>query len=166
VLFAIGIRYVGTGVAKKLANHFNSIDELLKASEEEITSVYEIGESISRSLNQFFSNKSNIKIIWELKKAGLSFSFEKSKSVKVKDNFFKGKVFVLTGSLSTLTRDEATEKIENFGGNVTSSVSKKTDYVVYGEKAGSKLDKAKSLEVKLLTELEFVKELKKLKSND
>jgi DNA ligase (NAD+) len=166
VLFAVGIRYVGAGVAKKLANHFKSIDNLMKASEEEITSVYEIGESISRSLIQFFANKSNIKIVRELKKAGLSFSFGKSKSVEVKNNFFKGKVFVLTGSLSTFTRDEAVEKIESLGGNITSSVSKKTDYVIYGEKTGSKLDKAKSLEVKLLTELEFVKELKKLKNND
>jgi DNA ligase (NAD+) len=162
VLFAIGIRYVGAGVAKKLANHFKSIDNLMHASEEEITSVYEIGESISRSLSQFFRNGTNIKIIRELKKAGLNFSFEKSKSAETKDNFFKGKTFVLTGSLSSFTREEAGEKIENFGGMVTSSVSKRTDYVIYGDKAGSKLDKAKALGIKLLTEEQFIREANKI----
>ena len=166
VLFALGIRYVGAGVAKKLANHFKSLDALIDASEEEITSVYEIGKSISRSLNQFFTNKSNIKIIKELKKIGLNFSFEESKSTEIRDNFFKGKTFILTGSLNAFTREEAAEKIENFGGNVASSVSKNSDYVIYGEKAGSKLDKAKSLNIKLLTESEFIGELKKLVNND
>ena len=161
VLFAIGIRYVGAGVAKKLANHFKSIDALMEASEDEITSVYEIGKSISRSLAQFFANKSNIKIIRELKKVGLNFSFVESKSNELKDNFFKGKTFVLTGSLSAFTRDEAAEKIEKLGGNITASVSKKTDYVIYGDKAGSKLNRAKSLNIKLLKESDFIEELKK-----
>ncbi len=161
VLFAIGIRYVGAGVAKKLANHFKSIDALMEATEEEITSVYEIGKSISRSLAQFFANKSNIKIIRELKKVGLNFSFVESKSNELKDNFFKGKTFVLTGSLSAFTRDEASEKIEKLGGNITASVSKKTDYVIYGDKAGSKLNRAKSLNIKLLKESDFIEELKK-----
>jgi DNA ligase (NAD+) len=152
---------VGAGVAKKLANHFKSIDALIEASEEEITSVYDIGKSISKSLNQFFSNKSNIKIIRELKKVGLNFSFVKSKSNELNNNFFKGKTFVLTGSLIAFTREEASEKIENFGGKINSSVSKKTDYVIYGDKSGTKLDKAKSLNVKLLTESEFIEELKK-----
>lgn len=161
VLFAIGIRYVGAGVAKKLANHFKSIDALMEATEEEITSVYEIGKSISRSLAQFFANKSNIKIIRELKKVGLNFSFVESKSNELKDNFFKGKTFVLTGSLNAFTRDEASEKIEKLGGNITASVSKKTDYVIYGDKAGSKLNRAKSLNIKLLKESDFIEELKK-----
>jgi len=166
VLFALGIRYVGAGVAKKLANHFKSMDALMDASEEEITSVYEIGKSISRSLNQFFTNKSNIKIIQELKKIGLNFSFERSKSTELRDNFFKGKTFVLTGSLNAFTREEAAERIERLGGNVSSSVSKNSNYVIYGEKAGSKLDKAKSLNIKLLTESEFIGELQKLENND
>jgi DNA ligase (NAD+) len=166
VLFAIGIRYVGAGVARKLAHHFKSIDALIEASEEEITSIYEIGKSISKSLNQFFTNTSNIKIIQELKKVGLNFSFEESKSNELNDNFFKGNTFVLTGSLHAFTREEAAKKIENSGGNVSSSVSKKSDYVIYGEKAGSKLDQAKSLNVKLLTESEFFEELKKLGNND
>lgn len=166
VLFAIGIRYVGAGAARKLAHHFKSIDALIEASEEETTSIYEIGKSISKSLNQFFTNASNIKIIQGLKKVGLNFSFEESKSNDLKDNFFKGKTFVLTGSLSAFNREEAAEKIEYFGGNISSSVSIKSDYVIYGEKAGSKLDKAKLLDIRLLTESEFIEELKKLGNND
>ncbi len=161
VLFAIGIRYVGAGVAKKLAEHFRSIEAIIAASEEDIMSVYEIGESISRSVKQFFANKSNIKIIEELKNAGLSFSFEKQKSTVIPDNFFKGKSFVLTGALNSFSRGEAGERIIKLGGSVVSSVSSKTDFVIYGDKAGSKLDKAKALGILLLTEEAFIEELSK-----
>ena len=160
VLFALGIRYVGSGAAKKLAAHFKSLDSLIKATEEEIVEVYEIGESISKSVKKFFSDSHNKKIIEELKKAGLKFSFADAKTDFVGDNFFKGKTFVLTGSLSSFTREEAEEKITNFGGNVTSTVSKKTDYVLAGEKAGSKLDKAKTLGINILDEIEFQKKIK------
>ncbi|HSW53772.1 MAG TPA: NAD-dependent DNA ligase LigA [Ignavibacteriaceae bacterium] len=159
VLFALGIRYVGSGAAKKLAAHFKSLDSLIKATEEEIVEVYEIGESISKSVKKFFSDSHNKKNIEELKKAGLKFSFTDAKTDFVGDNFFKGKTFVLTGSLSSFTREEAEEKITNFGGNVTSSVSKKTDYVLAGEKAGSKLDKAKTLGIIILDEIEFQKKI-------
>jgi DNA ligase (NAD+) len=160
VLFALGIRYVGAGAAKKLAAHFKSLDLLVGATEEEITEVYEIGESISKSVSKFFSDSHNKNIIEELKKAGLKFSFVDAKTIFTGDNFFKGKTFVLTGTLSSFTREEAEEKITNFGGNVTSSVSKKTDYVLAGEKAGSKLDKAKTLGIKILDEIEFKKKVK------
>jgi len=159
VLFALGIRYVGSGAAKKLAAHFKSLDSLIKATEEEIVEVYEIGESISKSVKKFFSDSHNKKIIEELKKAGLKFSFADAKTDFVGDNFFNGKTFVLTGSLSSFTREEVEEKITNFGGNVTSSVSKKTDYVLAGEKAGSKLDKAKTLGINILDEIEFQKKI-------
>jgi DNA ligase (NAD+) len=159
VLFALGIRYVGSGAARKLAFHFKSIDALINASEEAITEVHEIGQSISKSVIKFFSDSHNKKIIDELKKAGLKFSFTNSKTAIVTDTFFKGKTFVLTGSLSNFTREEAEEKIINFGGNVTSSVSKKTDYVLAGEKAGSKLDKANELGIKILDENEFKKKI-------
>jgi len=161
VLFAIGIRYVGAGVAKKLAEHFRSIDAIMAASEEDIMSVYEIGESISRSVKQFFANKTNIKIIEELKNAGLSFSFEKQKSTVIPDNFFKGKSFVLTGALNSFSRGEAGERIIKLGGSVVSSVSSKTNFVICGDKAGSKLDKAKALGIQLLTEEAFIEELSK-----
>ncbi len=161
VLFALGIRYVGAGVAQKLAEHFGSIDELIKADEDEILSVYEIGPSISRSIKQFFSDKHNIELIEKLKKAGLRFSSEQKKPVK--DNFFKDKTFVLTGTLSSFSRDEAAARIKELGGKTTSSVSKSTDYVIAGEKAGSKLEKAKTLGVKILTENEFLKLLEENK---
>lgn len=155
VLFALGIRYVGAGAAKKLATHFKSLDALMSANEDEITKVYEIGESISKSVKKFFGDSHNKKIIEELKKADLKFTFTDAKTTFVGDNFFKGKTFVLTGTLTSFTREEAEEKIIGFGGSTSSSVSKKTDYVLAGEKAGSKLDKAKSLGVKIINEPEF-----------
>ena len=159
VLFALGIRYVGAGAARKLATHFKSLEALMSAKEEEIAEVHEIGESISKSVINFFGDAHNKKIIQELKKAGLKFSFAEVKTAFVSDNFFKGKSFVLTGSLSSFTRKEAAEKIIRFGGSVTSSVSKKTDYVLTGEKAGSKLDKANKLGINIINEIEFQKKI-------
>ena len=160
VLFALGIRYVGSGAAKKLATHFEALDSLMDASEEEITKVYEIGESISKSVKKFFNDSHNKKILGELKKVGLKFSFVNAKSTFVRENFFKGKNFVLTGTLSAFTRQDAEEIITGFGGNVSSSVTKKTDYVLAGEKAGSKLDKAKDLGIEILDEIEFQEKIK------
>jgi DNA ligase (NAD+) len=160
VLFALGIRYVGSGAAKKLATHFETLDSLMDASEEEITKVYEIGESISKSVKKFFNDSHNKKILGELKKVGLKFSFVNVKSTFVRENFFKGKNFVLTGTLSAFTRQDAEEIITGFGGNVSSSVTKKTDYVLAGEKAGSKLDKAKDLGIEILDEIEFQEKIK------
>lgn len=157
VLFAIGIRYVGAGAAKKLTDHFGSIENLISASEEEISVIHEIGPSISKSVKQFFSQKANIRLIEKLKKEGLIFSSEKK---AIKDNLFKGKTVVLTGTLSGLSREEASEKIVSLGGKVSSSVSKKTDFVVYGESAGSKLSKAKELGIKTIDEKEFLKMIK------
>lgn len=157
VLFSIGIRYVGAGAAKKLTDHFGSIENLISASEEEISVIHEIGPSISKSVKQFFSQKANIRLIEKLKKEGLIFSSEKK---AIKDNLFKGKTVVLTGTLSGLSREEASEKIVSLGGKVSSSVSKKTDFVVYGESAGSKLSKAKELGIKTIDEKEFLKMIK------
>jgi DNA ligase (NAD+) len=160
VLFALGIRYVGAGAAKKLADHFLSIDNLIKASEEDITAVREIGPSISKSVKKFFSDKHNIDIINRLKKQGLVFETERRKG---KENFFTNKTFVITGALENFSREEAGDKIVTYGGKVTSSISSKTDYLIAGENAGSKLEKAKKLDVKLLSEPDFIKELDKLK---
>ncbi|MCU0345102.1 MAG: NAD-dependent DNA ligase LigA, partial [Ignavibacterium sp.] len=156
VLFAIGIRYVGAGAAQKITDHFNSIDDIIAAGEEEISAIYEIGPSISKSIKQFFSNKNNIKLIEELRKSGLTFISEKKEIVQ---STLTGKTFVLTGTLSSLSRDEAGARIIALGGKVTSSVSKNTDFVVAGEKAGSKLSKAESLGVKVLDEDTFLKML-------
>lgn len=156
VLFAMGVRYVGTGAAKKLAQHFGSIEKLINASEEEISSVYEIGESISKSVKQFFANEHNLEILKRLKNYGLIFEEEK---IKATENFFNGKSFVLTGSLEKYSREQAGEKIIKLGGKVVSSVSQKTDFVIAGENAGSKLMKANELGIKVLTEEEFLSEL-------
>jgi DNA ligase (NAD+) len=153
-LFALGIRYVGSGAAKKLTDHFTSINELMMAGEEEISSVHEIGPSISGSIKDFFSNKINSEIVQRLISHGLIFKSEKK---KIKDNFFKDKSFVLTGTLDKFSRDEAGDKILLLGGRVSSSVSKKTDYILAGESAGSKLEKAKQLGVKIIDEGEFIK---------
>ena len=156
VLFAIGIRYVGSGAAQKITDHFNSIDDIIAASEEEISGIYEIGPSISKSIKQFFSDKKNFKLIEELRKSGLTFVSEKKEIVQ---SALTGKTFVLTGTLSSLSRDDAGARIIALGGKVTSSVSKNTDFIIAGEKAGSKLSKAESLGVKVLDEATFLKML-------
>ncbi len=154
VLFALGIRYVGAGAAKKLADNLNSIDNLINASEEKISSIHEIGPSISGSVKKFFSNKNNLHIIERLKKHGLQFSGV----AKIKENtLFSGKTFVLTGTLSGFSREEAGEKIVNLGGKVTSKVSKNTDFVLVGENPGSKLSKAEKFGIKTINEKEFIK---------
>ncbi len=160
VLFAIGIRYVGSGAAQKITDHFNSIDDIIAAGEEEVSAIYDIGPSISKSIKQFFSNKNNIKLIEELRKSGLTFTSEKKEIIQ---SALTGKTFVLTGTLSSLSRDEAGARIIALGGKVTSSVSKNTDFVVAGEKAGSKLTKAESLGVKVLDENTFLKMLEENK---
>jgi DNA ligase (NAD+) len=157
LLYAIGIRYVGIGAAKKLADHFNSLENLMNASEDEMSSIHEIGPRISNSVVKFFSNEGNLDVIKQLKSQELSFS---SEARTIKDNFFKGKIFVLTGTLSSLSREEAAEKITNFGGKVTSSISSKTDFLIAGENAGSKLTKAGNLGVGLLNEMTFLKYLR------
>ncbi len=154
VLFAIGIRYVGAGAAKKLAEHFGSVDKLMSAKQEDISAVHEIGESISKSVREFFSNKTNQRIIEKLKKHGLNFTSEKK---KIKNTFFTGKTFVITGTLSDYSREEASDKVTGLGGKVTSSVSSNTDYLICGENAGSKLAKAEKLGVKILKNDEFMK---------
>ena len=116
-----------------------------------------IGESISKSVREFFLNKSNLKIIDRLKKHGLSFSLEKKKS---KNTIFTGKTFVITGTLSNYSREEASEIVTNMGGKVTTSVSIKTDFLICGENAGSKLTKAEKLGVKVLKDEEFMKMIK------
>ncbi len=152
LLFGIGIRYVGIGAAQKLAENFDTIDKLISASEEEIESVEDIGPSISSSIKQFFSNTENLEILERLKNHGLQLKAKKKQ--KISDSL-NGKNFVLTGTLSSISRDQAKELIIQHGGKAVSSVSSNTDYVVAGDKAGSKLDKAKKLNIKILTEEEF-----------
>ncbi|RPI68365.1 MAG: NAD-dependent DNA ligase LigA [Ignavibacteriae bacterium] len=152
VLFSLGIRFVGEGVAKILARAFPTIDALAQATHEDLTNVNEIGDAIADSVIEFFADPSEQDIIRRLKDAGLQ--FEKVGGEQVAQTF-TGMTFVLTGELTTMTRREAQEMIEARGGKAAGSVSKKTTYVVAGEAAGSKLNKAQELGVTVLTEDQF-----------
>jgi DNA ligase (NAD+) len=149
-IFALGIRHVGESTAKELARHFGNLDALLAATEEQLLEVADIGPVVARSLRTFFDEPLNIVLIDQLRAAGVHWP-----EVEKDDSFVKhlqGQIFVLTGSLPTLTRDEAAALIESAGGKVTNSVSKKTNYVVAGAEAGSKLEKATQLGIAILDE--------------
>ena len=148
VLLGLGIRHVGERTAQALADEFGSIDALIAASEEELTRVNDIGPKVAATVRDFFSNQRNLDLVDRLRKAGLTFTADK----RVRGTTLEGLTFVLTGTLPTLTRETAKEKIESAGGKVSGSVSKKTNYVVAGEEAGSKLDKATSLGVPVIDE--------------
>ena len=151
VIFALGIRHVGNRTSKILAEQFGSIDALIAASEEEIASIYDVGTIIAKSITSFFAMDKAKEVIARLKDAEVEMKYLSN----VVDNRLEGKVFVLTGALPNMTRDEATALIEKFGGKTSSSVSKKTDYILAGEAAGSKLDKAAALGIKIIDEAEF-----------
>ncbi len=156
LLFGLGILHVGAGVAKSLARHFPTLDDIFAANAEQLTEADDIGEVIAQSLGQWHGEARNQKLIERLREAGLNFKSELYQP-QAAAGPFAGKTFVLTGTLPTLTREEATAKIESLGGKVSGSVSKKTDYVLGGEEAGSKLDKAQKLGVKILNEAEFLR---------
>ena len=148
VIYAIGIRFVGERTAQLLADHFGSLDRLERATAEELYEVEEIGPKVAQSIVEFFREKRNRDVIEKLRKAGLQFEQKKRK----KGGPLEGRQFVLTGTLPNLSREEATRMIEEAGGRVTGSVSRKTDYVVVGADPGSKLDKARSLGVRTIDE--------------
>lgn len=158
VLFALGIRHIGERTAIILAKSFTDIDRLSSASAEEISNVHEIGPKIAESVVKFFKDKKSRKLIEKLQKSGLKFQVDADTTKKEKEEF-RNKTFVLTGTLEKYTRTQASELIEKYGGRVSSSVSKKTDYVLAGEEAGSKLEKAKSLGLKIISEEDFKKML-------
>jgi DNA ligase (NAD+) len=157
VVFSIGIRFVGERTAQFLADHFASLDRLAKASEEDLCQVEEVGPKIAQSIVEYFGEKRNRDVLDKLNKAGLQFEQKKFQKAEGK---LTGKQFVLTGTLPNYSRDEMTKMIEEAGGRVIGSVSKKTDYVVVGADPGSKLEKAKSLGVKTIGEAEILKLLK------
>jgi DNA ligase (NAD+) len=155
VLFGLGIRFVGERTAQLLADAFGSMDALLTATPEELERVQEVGPRVAGAVHEFFAEERNRELIERLRKAGLTFTAERRKrSAKL-----EGLTFVLTGTLPTLTRDEAKERIEASGGRVSGSVSKKTSYVVAGEEAGSKLDKARDMKVPVIGEPELLEML-------
>ena len=134
------------------------MDELINAKEEEISLIPDIGPIIASNVYNYFRDERNIEMIDILKEKGLNMVYTSSK--KEDETIFTGKTVVLTGSLENFTRDEASEIIENMGGKTSSSVSKKTDYVLYGSEAGSKLTKAQALGIKLITESDFLEMIK------
>ena len=155
VLFGLGIRFVGERTAQLLADAFGSMDALLAATPEELERVHEVGPRVAAAVHEFFAEERNRQLIERLRAAGLTFTAEKRKrSAKL-----EGLTFVLTGTLPTLAREEAKERIEAAGGRVSGSVSKKTNYVVAGEEAGSKLDKARDLKVPVIGEEELLEML-------
>ncbi|NWF56271.1 MAG: NAD-dependent DNA ligase LigA [Syntrophaceae bacterium] len=155
LIYALGILHVGEHIAKLLANEFSTVEELSQATLERLTSIKGIGEEIASSVVKFFQQEGNQKVIRKLKDYGVEYPPRPARP-KAKDLKFQGKTFVFTGGLKTLSRSEAESKVESLGGKASSSVSKKTDFVVAGEDPGSKLDKAKALGVKVLTEDEFL----------
>ena len=153
LIFGLGIRMVGERTAEFLSAHFGTLDALMAASEEHLLEVEEVGPRIAQSILQFFAEEKNQKLIERLHAAGLTFTGEK----KVRGTKLTGLTFVLTGTLPTYSRDEAKRRIEDAGGKVSSAVSKKTSYVVTGEEAGSKLEKAQQLGVAVLDEAALLK---------
>ncbi len=152
LIFGLGIRHVGSKVAKILANEFKTIDNLMDADKEELTSIDTIGEKIADSIIAYFNDDGHVAMIDELKELGLNM---KQKTHIQKSGAFEGKTVVITGSLPSYTRKEAKALVEQQGGNVTSSVSKNTDFLIVGENPGSKLDKAKSLDIPIKDEEAF-----------
>lgn len=153
LLFGLGIRYVGKKTAKILSKYYKTIDNLIKADFDELKSINDIGDVIAKSIVDYFSDEKNINLINRLKDLNLNMRYL-GEEVNTSNENINGKTFVITGTLSR-PRDEIKEEIEGLGGNVTGSVTKKTDYVIAGEKAGSKLTKANELGIKVLTEVEY-----------
>ena len=152
LITALGIRHVGVKASKILARKYKNIDNLMEANSEELAMINDIGPIVANSIREFFIQEQTIDLITKLKQEGVN---TRSLEEEISDNRFEGKTFVLTGSLEKYTRGEIIDIIEKMGGKTSNSVSKKTDYVVAGEDAGSKLKKARDLGVTVLTEEEF-----------
>ena len=152
LIYALGIRQVGVKTGKVLASAFGNLDALMCATEEELTQIPDVGSITAANIYNWFHQEQSKHLIQRLREAGVNFESRRL----VTDARFAGKTFVLTGALSKFTREEATEKIELFGGKAAGSVSKKTSYVVVGENAGSKERKARELGIPILSEDDFL----------
>ncbi|KAA0567027.1 NAD-dependent DNA ligase LigA [Bacillus sp. CH30_1T] len=161
LLFGLGIRHVGAKAAKTLAQEFGSMDKLMNLGKEELTNVNEIGDKMADAIVAYFENDEVKELIQELKDAGVNLEYKGPKPVAASevDSYFAGKTIVLTGKIERLSRNEAKEKIEMLGGKITGSVSKKTDLVIAGEEAGSKLTKANELNIEVWDEDKLMEEL-------
>jgi DNA ligase (NAD+) len=157
VLYALGIRYVGSTVAKTLARHYMNIDRLISSNSIELESVDEIGEKIASSVIEFFSDKENIEIINTLKSYGLQFKLEENNNESTSDILI-GKSIVVSGVFEKYSRDELKKLIEINGGKISNSISKKTSFILAGSNMGpSKKQKAEALDIKIIKEEEFIK---------
>ena len=152
LITALGIKHVGAKSAKSLAKIYKSLDNLMNATLEDLSNQNDVGEITAKSIYEFFRQEQTIDLINKLKAAGVNTILLEEET---SDNRFEGKTFVLTGTLEKYTRDEASDIIEKFGGKTSSSVSKKTSYVLAGQEAGSKLIKAQNLGVEIITEQQF-----------
>jgi DNA ligase (NAD+) len=163
LLFGLGIRFIGSKAAKTLAMHFESLDNLKKATIEELLAIDEIGEKMADAVITYFHKEEMLELLAELEELGVNTLYKGPKKVKAEDSdsYFAGKTIVLTGKLEELSRNEAKAQIEALGGKMTGSVSKKTDLVIAGEAAGSKLTKAQELNIEVWNEQQLMGELKK-----
>ncbi len=152
LIFALGIRHIGAKAGKLLSDHFKNIDNIINATVDDILEIEGFGQVMAESVVDYFNSASAIELIYELKKANVNMNSK----TEIKDERFLGMTFVLTGTLPTLKRSEASKIIESFGGKTSSSVSKKTTYVLAGEEAGSKLDKANALGIEVISEEDFM----------
>ena len=154
VIFGLGIRHVGERTAQILAQHFGSMEVLSKATQENLEGVFEVGPVVAESIYHFFAQPENLSVVGKLLAAGVNLT---ARAAARRSGELQGKQFVLTGKLPTLSREQASALIEQHGGRVTASVSQKTDFVLAGEDAGSKLDKARDLDIRVIDEPEFLK---------
>ena len=154
-IYALGIRNVGETTAKDLARHFGSLDRVLAADEAQLMQVADVGPIVAKCLRQFCAEPHNLEVIAQLRAAGVT--WPEGEAVALANSAIAGQIFVLTGTLPSLSRDAAKDLIEAAGGKVSGSVSKKTDFVVAGADAGSKLEKAQALSVRVIDESELLK---------
>lgn len=164
LLFGLGISHVGSKTAKIIASHYHNIDNIMKATLEDLSSINDIGEIIAKSIVDYFQKEDNKIIIERLKQYGINMNYLGQKIIK--DETFYGKTFVLTGTMTEYKRDEAKNLIENYGGKTSSSVSKKTDVVIAGAEPGSKYDKAVELGITIWSEEDFKKNIEESKRNN
>ncbi|MBT5781594.1 MAG: NAD-dependent DNA ligase LigA, partial [Candidatus Marinimicrobia bacterium] len=153
-IFALGIRNVGEHISKLLEKYFKAdLEQFMNCSKEEIESIEGIGSIVSRNIESFWNETNNINTVRKCINSGITFTYEKKEA----DHYLRGKTFVFTGTLETLNRSSASSTVESWGATASGSISKRTDYLIAGLGAGSKLKKAKELNIKILTESEFLK---------
>ena len=157
LLFALGIENVGQKMAKTLAKEFKSLDKLMEASKEKLMKIRDVGNVVADSIYDYFHDDVNLNMLVELKMLGINFEFKDDNNIVFKETIFNGANVVITGTLSSLTRSEATKILEAYGANVGSSVSKNTHFLVVGTDAGSKLEKAQKLGTRIIEEEDFIK---------